>query len=102
MVTAFELFGSEMLVHLDVNGNAIIATALSKFIPVTANKLTFRAELSSLYLFDAKTEKSLGWQLLREIPSVLGYSASGGFTENSFLPNWHRCRSRDVKCLLKT
>ncbi|CAI2936595.1 ABC transporter ATP-binding protein [Aminobacter niigataensis] len=61
-VTAVEPLGPETLVHLDVNGNAVIATAPGKFIPATGSTLTCRAAPGSLYLFDAKTEKSLGRQ----------------------------------------
>ncbi|MBB6468156.1 multiple sugar transport system ATP-binding protein [Aminobacter lissarensis] len=61
-VTAVEPLGPETLVHLDVDGSAVIATAPSKFIPATGSTLTCRAAPGSLYLFDAKTEKSLGRQ----------------------------------------
>ncbi|MBE1205290.1 ABC transporter ATP-binding protein [Aminobacter carboxidus] len=61
-VTAVEPLGPETLVHLDVDGSAVIATAPSKFIPPTGSTLTCRAAPGSLYLFDAKTEKSLGRQ----------------------------------------
>ncbi|WP_269933089.1 ABC transporter ATP-binding protein [Aminobacter sp. HY435] len=59
-VTAVEPLGPETLVHLDVDGNAVIATAPGKFIPAPGSMLTCRAAPGSLYLFDAKTEKSLG------------------------------------------
>jgi len=59
-VTAVEPLGPETLVHLDVDGNAVIATAPGKFIPAAGSTLTCRAAPGSLYLFDAKTEKSLG------------------------------------------
>lgn len=59
-VTAVEPLGPETLVHLDVHGASVIATAPGKFIPVTGSTLTARAQTGSLYLFDAKTEKSLG------------------------------------------
>ena len=61
-VTAAEPLGPETLVHLDVDGTAVIATAPSKFILVTGSTLTCRAAPGSLYLFDPKTEKSLGRQ----------------------------------------
>ncbi|MFC4625606.1 ABC transporter ATP-binding protein [Daeguia caeni] len=60
MVTAVEPLGSETLVHLDINGTSVIATALGKIIPPTGVELTVSAPAGSLYLFDAKTEKSLG------------------------------------------
>jgi multiple sugar transport system ATP-binding protein len=60
IVTAVEPLGAETLVHLDVNGNAIIATAPGKTVPHTGETLTASAPSGSLYLFDAKTEKSLG------------------------------------------
>ncbi|HWD12275.1 sn-glycerol-3-phosphate ABC transporter ATP-binding protein UgpC [Pseudochrobactrum sp. sp1633] len=59
-VTAAEPLGPETLVHIDVQGTAIIATASGKFIPATGSTLTARAASGSLYLFDKKTEKSLG------------------------------------------
>lgn len=59
-VTAVEPLGPETLVHLDVEGAAVIATAPAKVIPATGSVLTCRAASGSLYLFDAKTEKSLG------------------------------------------
>ena len=61
-VTAVEPLGPETLVHLDVDGAAVIATAPAKFIPAAGTKLACRAAPGSLYLFDAKTEKSLGRQ----------------------------------------
>ena len=59
-VTAAEPLGPETLVHLDVQGAAVIATASGKFIPATGSTLTARAVSGSLYLFDKTTEKSLG------------------------------------------
>ncbi|QWK79278.1 ABC transporter ATP-binding protein [Ochrobactrum sp. BTU1] len=60
IVTAVEPLGAETLVHLDVNGSAIIATAPGKTVPQTGTTLTASAPSGSLYLFDAKTEKSRG------------------------------------------
>ena len=59
-VTAVEPLGAETLVHLDVNGVSVIATAPGKVIPATGGTLSVSAPAGSLYLFDAKTEKSLG------------------------------------------
>ncbi|MFJ6327270.1 MULTISPECIES: ABC transporter ATP-binding protein [unclassified Rhizobium] len=59
-VTAVEPLGAETLVHLDVNGASVIATAPGKVIPETGSTLAVSAPAGSLYLFDAKTEKSLG------------------------------------------
>ncbi|GAA5666198.1 ABC transporter ATP-binding protein [Brucella sp. RRSP16] len=59
-VTAVEPLGAETLVHLDVNGVSVIATAPGKVIPATGGTLSVAAPAGSLYLFDAKTEKSLG------------------------------------------
>ncbi|MFS8047384.1 ABC transporter ATP-binding protein [Rhizobium sp. BR 314] len=59
-VTAVEPLGAETLVHLDVNGASVIATAPGKLIPEAGSMLSVSAPAGSLYLFDAKTEKSLG------------------------------------------
>ncbi len=59
-VTAVEPLGAETLVHLDVNGVSVIATAPGKVIPATGGTLSVSAPAGSLYLFDARTEKSLG------------------------------------------
>lgn len=59
-VTAVEPLGAETLVHLDVSGVSVIATAPGKVIPATGGTLSVSAPAGSLYLFDAKTEKSLG------------------------------------------
>ena len=59
-VTAVEPLGAETLVHLDVNGVSVIATAPGKVIPATGGTLSVSALAGSLYLFDARTEKSLG------------------------------------------
>jgi len=58
-VTAVEPLGPETLVHLDIDGTAIIATAKDKFVPAVGSTLTCTAARGSLYLFDAKTEKLL-------------------------------------------
>jgi multiple sugar transport system ATP-binding protein len=60
VVTAVEPLGAETLVHLDVNGSAVIATAPGKTVPQTGSTLTASSPVGSLYLFDARTEKSIG------------------------------------------
>lgn len=60
VVTAVEPLGAETLVHLDVHGSAIIATAPGTTVPDTGSTLTASTPSGNLYLFDAKTEKSLG------------------------------------------
>ncbi|MBB4144885.1 ABC transporter ATP-binding protein [Rhizobium rhizoryzae] len=59
-VTAVEPLGPETLVHLDVGGVSIVATAREKFVPAVGSKLTCHAQSGSLYLFDAKSERLLG------------------------------------------
>jgi len=59
-VTAVEPLGPETLVHLDVDGTPVIATARDKSVPVVGSQLTCSAPSGSLYLFDARTEKFLG------------------------------------------
>ncbi|MBD0415311.1 ABC transporter ATP-binding protein [Oryzicola mucosus] len=59
-VTAVEPLGPETLVHLDIDGNAVIATAPAKLIPAAGSTLSCRAAAGNLYLFDAKSEQSLG------------------------------------------
>lgn len=59
-VIAVEPLGPETLIHMDVNGTTVIATAPGKFVPEDGSSLTAYAPAGSLYLFDAKTEKSLG------------------------------------------
>ncbi|MBB4349843.1 ABC transporter ATP-binding protein [Aliirhizobium cellulosilyticum] len=58
-VTAVEPLGPETLVHLDIDGTTVIATAKDKFMPAVGSTLTCTAARGSLYLFDAKTEKLL-------------------------------------------
>lgn len=60
IVTAVEPLGSETLVHFDVAGQSVIATAPGKLIPAPGSTITAYAAPLALYLFDAKTEKSLG------------------------------------------
>jgi multiple sugar transport system ATP-binding protein len=59
-VTAVEPLGPETLVHLDIDGNAVIATARDKFVPAVGDTLTCTAAPGSLYRFDARTEALLG------------------------------------------
>lgn len=59
-VLAVEPLGPETLIHLSVHGAEVIATAPAKFIPAADSTVTVHAASGSLYLFDAKTEKSLG------------------------------------------
>ncbi|MDH6232255.1 multiple sugar transport system ATP-binding protein [Mesorhizobium soli] len=61
-VTAVEPLGPETLVHLDIAGAQVIATAPAKLIPATGSSLACRAAPGSLYLFDGKTERALGRQ----------------------------------------
>jgi len=58
-VTVVEPLGSETLVHLDMAGTSVIATAHGKFLPAVGARLLCHAAQGSLYLFDAKTEKFL-------------------------------------------
>jgi multiple sugar transport system ATP-binding protein len=59
-VTAVEPLGPETLVHLDVEGAPVIATARDKFIPAVGSQLACGAASGSLYLFDARSETFLG------------------------------------------
>jgi multiple sugar transport system ATP-binding protein len=60
VVTAVEPLGPETLVHLDVDGASIIATARDTFVPDVGSQLTCAAAAGALYLFDARTEIFLG------------------------------------------
>ena len=59
-VIAVEPLGPETLVHLDVAGTPVIATARDKFVPAVNSTLTCTAANGSLYLFDTATERFLG------------------------------------------
>jgi multiple sugar transport system ATP-binding protein len=59
-VTAVEPLGAETLVHLDIGGEQLIATAPGTVIPQTGVALSATAAPGTLYLFDAKNETSLG------------------------------------------
>ena len=61
-VTAVEPLGAETLVHFDVAGTSVIATAPGKVIPAVGSAVTAHATSGALYVFDAKTEKALGRQ----------------------------------------
>ncbi len=61
-VTAVEPLGAETLVHFDVAGTSVIATAPGKVIPAVGSAVTANAAAGALYVFDAKTEKALGRQ----------------------------------------
>ncbi|MBB3440457.1 sn-glycerol-3-phosphate ABC transporter ATP-binding protein UgpC [Rhizobium sp. BK379] len=61
-VTAVEPLGAETLVHFDVAGTSVIATAPGKVIPAVGSAVTAHAASGALYVFDAKTEKALGRQ----------------------------------------
>lgn len=58
-VSVVEPLGSETLVHLEIGGTAVIATAPGKVIPRAGDRVTVRAPEGSLYLFDAKSERAL-------------------------------------------
>jgi len=60
VVNAFEPLGPETLVHMDVDGADIIATAPARFRPEIGKHLTCHAATGSLYLFDAASEKATG------------------------------------------
>jgi multiple sugar transport system ATP-binding protein len=59
-VEAVEPLGAETLVHLDVAGATVIATAPGKLIPEVGSKVSAQAANGSLYLFDAGSEQALG------------------------------------------
>lgn len=58
-VSVVEPLGSETLVHLDLGGTSVIASALGKAIPKAGDRVTAYAQAGSLYLFDAKSEQAL-------------------------------------------
>jgi len=60
VVTAVEPLGAETLVHLDIAGTDVIATAPGRIVPAVESQVTAHAAPGSFYLFDAKTEKALG------------------------------------------
>ncbi|MCO5731212.1 ABC transporter ATP-binding protein [Rhizobium sp. SSA_523] len=58
-VTAVEPLGPETLVHLDVGGAEVVATAREKFVPAVGSQLSCYAPAGSLYVFDGRTEALL-------------------------------------------
>ncbi|RDI61758.1 ABC transporter ATP-binding protein [Microvirga subterranea] len=58
-VSVVEPLGSETLVHLDLGGTSVIASAPGKTVPKVGGRVTVHAQPGSLYLFDAKTERAL-------------------------------------------
>ena len=62
IVTAVEPLGAETLVHFDVAGTSVIATAPGKVIPAVSSAVSAHAASGVLYVFDVKTEKALGRQ----------------------------------------
>jgi multiple sugar transport system ATP-binding protein len=59
-VTAVEPLGPETLVHLDVAGTEIVATAPGRVVPEVDSTITAHAAPGTLYVFDAATEKAVG------------------------------------------
>jgi multiple sugar transport system ATP-binding protein len=60
VVTAVEPLGSETLVHLDIAGTSVIATAEGKLMPKVDSTVMATAAPGTMYLFDAKTEQARG------------------------------------------
>lgn len=58
-VSVVEPLGSETLVHLDLGGISVIASAPGKSIPKTGDRVNAHAQPGSLYLFDANSERAL-------------------------------------------
>lgn len=59
VVEAVEPLGSETLVHVRLGESPIIATAPGRVVPEVGSTVSIKAEIGSLYLFDASTEKAL-------------------------------------------
>jgi multiple sugar transport system ATP-binding protein len=59
-VTAVEPLGAETLVHLDIAGTDVVATAPGKQSPKVGETVTARAAPGTLYHFDTETEKATG------------------------------------------
>ncbi len=59
-VSAVEPLGAETLIHLDVSGEAVVATAPAGLHPTVGSTVIARAASGMLHLFDAGTEQSLG------------------------------------------
>ncbi|MDN5851180.1 MAG: ATP-binding cassette domain-containing protein [Nitrococcus sp.] len=60
LVVAVEPLGAETLVHLEVGGETIIATAPGRVVPPIGRPVTVKAPVGALHLFDAATESALG------------------------------------------
>ncbi|MEO3435174.1 sn-glycerol-3-phosphate ABC transporter ATP-binding protein UgpC [Inquilinus sp. CAU 1745] len=60
MVTVIEPLGSEALVHLEVDGAPLIATAPPKGVPSPGDRVQVRASTEALYFFDKANERALG------------------------------------------
>ncbi|MEZ2132121.1 MULTISPECIES: ABC transporter ATP-binding protein [unclassified Sinorhizobium] len=60
IATVVEPLGAETLVHFDVAGTSVIATAPGKMIPSIGSEVRAHAAPGSLYIFDARSEKALG------------------------------------------
>ncbi|SMD15284.1 sn-glycerol-3-phosphate ABC transporter ATP-binding protein UgpC [Rhizobium sp. RU36D] len=60
VVSAVEPLGPETMVHLDVAGESVIATAPGKLIPAVGQEIACSVIRGKLYLFDPQTEQSLG------------------------------------------
>jgi len=61
-VTVTEPLGAETLVHLEIEGHSIIATASDKFLPSPGSRLVCHAAPGSLYLFEKETGQFIGRQ----------------------------------------
>ena len=59
-VTAVEPLGPETLVHFEVEGRPIIATAAAREMPALGMVVQASAAAGTVYLFDAVSEKALG------------------------------------------
>jgi multiple sugar transport system ATP-binding protein len=59
VVSAVEPLGSETLVHIDVDGESVLATAPGKVIPTVGSQISATAAPGTLYVFDTQTEQAL-------------------------------------------
>ncbi|SDF00927.1 ABC transporter ATP-binding protein [Limimaricola pyoseonensis] len=59
-VTAVEPLGPETLVHFDVAGQQVIATAPARAVPEVGSRVSAQAARSEIHRFDRETERSLG------------------------------------------
>ena len=60
VVIATEPLGPETMVHLEVEGNSVIASAPGRFNPQAGTRLACLAPPGSVHIFDAGTERNLG------------------------------------------